>query len=261
MVKRFFLKETNILTIIILNSITILLGAFDNLTSVQLTIITAIDNIITAIFLIELIIKLIEFKFKGYFSSNWNRLDFILIILSIPAFFSWLFDLSLTNLSFFLIFRVLRVFKSFRFLKFIPGITELIKGIKRALKTSVVIILGFCIYIFIIGIFSTYLFQNIAPEHFGNPINSFYSIFKIFTVEGWYEIPEQIALNSTNSIAFFSKVYFIFIVITGGIFGLSLVNSIFVEAMLTDNTDDISKKIDSLEKKIEDFLDKSKTLS
>ena len=254
MIKRFFLNEHIILVIIIINALTILFGAFDGLSPLQSAIITTIDNTITGIFILELVFKINQYNFKEYFSSNWNRLDFILIMLSIPAFFSWIFDLSFSNLSFFLVFRVLRVFKSFRFLKFVPGISELLLGVQRALKTSIVIILGFCIYIFIIGIFSTYLFQNLAPEHFGNPINSFYSIFKIFTVEGWYEIPEQIAANSSDSIAFFSKIYFIFILVTGGIFGLSIVNSIFVEAMLTDNTDDISKKIDALDKKVDSLF-------
>ncbi|MBN1253498.1 MAG: ion transporter, partial [Bacteroidales bacterium] len=218
MIKRFFLNERNILIIIVINAITILFGAFDNLSPALLSFVTIIDNIITSLFVVELVIKLFEFKLKGYFSSNWNKLDFILVILSIPALLSWIFNFHLSNLSFFLVFRVLRVFKSFRFLKFIPGITELIKGVQRALKTSIVIILGFCIYIFIIGVFSTYLFQNISPDNFSNPINSFYSIFKIFTTEGWYEIPEQIAANSNNTIAFFSKLYFIFILVTGGIF-------------------------------------------
>ncbi len=258
MFKRFFLNDNIILGVIILNSITILLGAFDNLSPTQIKLITGLDNIITIIFIIEMVVKLLEFSLKGYFSSNWNKLDFFLVLLSIPALFSWIFDLSLSNLSFFLIFRVLRVFKSFRFLKFVPGITELIKGVQRALKTSVVIILGFCIYIFIIGIFSTYLFQNIAPEHFSNPLTSFYSIFKIFTVEGWYEIPEEIASTTEGAISFFSKLYFVFILVTGGIFGLSLVNSIFVEAMLSDNTDDISQKIDKLEEKLDNYMNNKK---
>lgn len=261
MFKRFFLNENIILGVIILNSITILLGAFDNLSPAQTKLITAIDNVITIIFVIEMIVKIKEFKIRGYFSSNWNKLDCLLVLLSIPALISWIFDLSLSSLSFFLIFRVLRVFKSFRFLKFVPGITDLIKGVQRALKTSVVIILGFCVYIFIIGIFSTYLFQNVAPEHFSNPLTSFYSIFKIFTVEGWYEIPEQITANADGTVSFFSKLYFVFILVTGGIFGLSLVNSIFVEAMLSDNTDDISHKIDKLEEKLDNYMQKKDELN
>ena len=44
--------------------------------------------------------------------------------------------------------------------------------------------------------------------------------------------------------------YFIFVVFSGGIFGLSLVNSIFVDAMVSDNNDELEKKIDNLETKI-----------
>lgn len=256
MLKRLFLNESIILVIIIANAITILFGAFDNLSANQLKIITSFDNTITIIFIIEMIVKLTAYKLKGYFSSNWNRLDFILVLLSVPALFSWIFHFPISNLSFFLIFRVLRVFKSFRFLKFVPGITDLIRGVQKALRTSVVIILGFCIYIFIIGIISTYLFQNIAPEHFSNPLISFFSVFKIFTVGGWYEIVEQALSNTEGVVTFFSKLYFVFILVTGGIFGLSLVNSIFVEAMMSDNTDDISQKIDNLEKKLDDFMKK-----
>lgn len=257
MLRRIFLNSRIILTVIIINAFTILLGAFDNLTVLQRAVVTNVDNIITTLFIIEMSVKFREYGIRGYFSSNWNKMDFTLVVLSVPALISWILGLELSNLSFFLIFRVLRVFKSFRFLKFVPGIKELIAGIQRALKTSVIILLGFCIYIFIIGIFSTYLFQHIAPEHFSDPLKSFYSIFKIFTVDGWYEIPEQIAANTSKSLAFLSYLYFIFIVITGGIFGLSLVNSIFVDAMLSDNTEDISEKIDKLEEKI-DLLIKEK---
>ncbi len=61
-------------------------------------------------------------------------------------------------------------------------------------------------------------------------------------------------LNSFEKNAFLSYLYFIFIVITGDIFGLSLVNSIFVDAMLSDNTEDISEKIDKLEEKIDTLI-------
>lgn len=48
----------------------------------------------------------------------------------------------------------------------------------------------------------------------------------------------------------------IFQVIYGNRFDnrFSLVNSIFVEAMLSDNTDDISQKIDKLEEKLDNYM-------
>jgi len=153
-----------------------------------------------------------------------------------------------------LVFRVLRAFKSFRFLKFIPGIEHLMIGIQRALKASLIVLFGLIIYIFIIGIFSFYIFHTSAPECFGNPLTSLYSIFKIFTIEGWFDIPEQVTKGYTPVSAFFTYFYFIFILLTGGIFGLSLVNSIFVDAMVSDNNDELEVKIDKLDAKISKLI-------
>lgn len=150
----------------------------------------------------------------------------------------------------------MRVFKSFRFLRFIPGIEHLVKGVSRALKTSVIVLIGFMIYIFIVGILSFYMFKETSPEYFGNPLNSLYSIFKIFTVEGWFEIPERLTQALSPVATLFTYLYFIFVVMTGGIFGLSLVNSIFVDAMVSDNSDELEKKIDDLNNKIDVLLNK-----
>ncbi len=86
-------------------------------------------------------------------------------------------------------------------------------------------------------------------------MRSMYSTFKVFTIEGWYEIPDKIVRNSDTFSAFIIKFYFVIILIVGGILGLSLVNSIFVDSMVMDNNDDIEKKIDLLDKKIELLLE------
>lgn len=101
------------------------------------------------------------------------------------------------------------------------------------------------------------MFKELSPEYFGNPVKSMYSIFRIFTVEGWYEIPDQIARQSNMINSFFIKGYFIFILIAGGILGLSLVNSIFVDSMVMDNNDDLEKKVDALNEKIEILIKKT----
>jgi len=213
-----------------------------------------LDNLITGLFIVELIVKFSVYGMKTYFESNWNKFDLTLIILSIPAFIAFILHIETANIGFLLVFRVMRVFKSFRFLKFVNGIEHLIIGIQRALKASVIVLIGFIVYIFIIGIFSFYIFKSSAPEYFSNPLTSLYSIFKIFTVEGWFEIPEQITKEYSSISAFFTYFYFIFILLTGGIFGLSLVNSIFVDAMLSDNNDELEKKIDNLDKKITELI-------
>jgi voltage-gated sodium channel len=257
MLQKLFLSNKFILGLIIINAFILFLGGYLNSEKHYYAFLIA-DNLLTTLFIFELVVKLKEFGLKNYFSSNWNRLDFVLIILSIPALISFILNVDIYDISFLLVFRVLRVFKVFRFFKFIPDVEQLISGIKRALKASVFALFGFLIYLFIVGILSFYLFQNSNTEFFTNPTVSFYSIFKIFTIEGWFEIPELLAENQPGSVSIFIFLYFILVVITGGIVGLSLVNSIFVDSMLSDNSDELEKKIDSLDTKITEILYKLK---
>jgi len=254
MFKKQFLNDNFILLLIILNAVIIFVSGFE-LGDNYNFILTLLDNGVTVLFIIELIIKLSHFG-KIFFLSNWNKFDFVLILFSIPALIAFIINADIHDFSFFLVFRIMRVFKSFRFLRFIPGIDHLIRGIKRALKASIIVIFGFIIYIFIVGIFSFYLFKESSPEYFINPLVSLYSIFKIFTIEGWFEIPEKVTNGFSITTSFFTYIYFIFVVLSGGILGLSLVNSIFVDAMVSDNNDELEKKIDNLESKIDKLLNK-----
>jgi len=252
--KKLFLNNRFILFLILLNTLTIFLNGFEFSETLTSLIYTS-DNIITILFIVEMVIKLTYLKPKAYFGSGWNVFDFVLIVISIPSLFFFLIKNTDIDLSFILVFRVLRVFKTFRFFKFIPKIEELLAGIQRALKASVFILIGFVVYIFVIGVLSFSLFKNISPEYFSDPLTSLYSTFKVFTVESWFEIPEQLCLNLPTTATVFVHLYFIFILLTGGIFGLSLVNSIFVDAMVSDNNDGLEKKVDELTEKIDVLLE------
>lgn len=247
--KNLFLNDKFILWIILLNALTIFLQGFE-IESQYLNLIRIADNLFTVIFIIEMTIKIREYGFTEYWKINWNKFDAILVVLATPSLLLWVFNLDIVGLHFLLVFRIARVFKFFRFIKFIPNVDKLIKGINQALKASVIVIIGFFIYNFVVSIITCFLYKNIAPDYFGDPIQSFYSIFKIFTVEGWYEIPDLVADKTNVIVAFLTKVYFIMILLTGGIFGLSLVNSIFVDAMVSDNNEDLEKKVDALTSEI-----------
>ena len=253
--KALFLNNKFILFLILLNTLTIFLSGFGFEANV-LSLINIVDNCITILFITEMIVKLVHLKPKGYFGEGWNVFDFILIMISLPSMCFFLFKNCDLDLSFILVFRVLRVFKTFRFFKFIPKIDELISGVQRALKASVFILIGFIVYIFVIGVLSFSLFKNLSPEYFPDPLTSLYSIFKVFTVEGWFIVPEQLCVGLGQVQTIFIHLYFIFILLTGGIFGLSLVNSIFVDAMVSDNNDGLEKKVDELSAKIDTLLNK-----
>ena len=53
--------------------------------------------------------------------------------------------------------------------------------------------------------------------------------------------------------AVLAKIYFSFLLFAGGIIGMSLVNSIFVDAMAADNNDEVLDKLSQLEKKLDEI--------
>jgi voltage-gated sodium channel len=252
MIKKLFLSDSFILLLILFNATIIFVSGF-NWEHPFFGFLPWLDNCITLLFCLELAIKWMHFG-RDYFKSYWNWFDTLLVVLALPSFVIFLFGLNYQGLEFFLIFRVLRIFKSFRFLRFIPGIDHLIAGVIRALKSSVIVMLGFAVYIFIVGILSFYLYKDIAPAHFGDPLIFLYSTFKIFTIEGWFDIPEEVIEGLSPSLTFLTYLYFIFVVLSGGILGLSLVNSIFVDAMVSDNTDALESKVEQLNQKIDLIL-------
>lgn len=136
-------------------------------------------------------------------------------------------------------------------LKFIPNIEGLLNGIKLAFRASYIVAVGLIVLLLVFSIITTFLFGNIAPQYFGNPALSVYSIFRLFTIEGWYEMPEAIAENGGTTMAVFARIYFSILLFMGGIIGMSLVNSIFVDAMAADNNDEVLEKLSQLERKLD----------
>lgn len=256
LLKKIFLNDKFILVVILINSCLI----YAQVAGYENWFIGILDTICTFIFLIEMIVKHQVYGFKGYWKDGWNRLDGTLVILSLPSVAALFFPNDYTNLSLFLIFRLLRVLRFFRVLHFFPNFTKVITGFKNAMRESYAILLSFLVIIIIFGLVNCSLFREADPTHFETPLRSIYAAFQICTVEGWYDIPNSIAeYYGVSSIAAeFVRLYFCFQLILGGIIGMSFINSIFVDAMVADNNDELEKKIDAMQKTIDEINAKLK---
>ena len=255
----FFTEDRIVFIVILLNAVVLFLLSF-NLDPVYILAMEIVDIFFIIYFLMEAVFKIREHGWQGYINQRWNQFDFIILVLSLPSIFAISAGaVAESNLSFIFLFRIARVIRFFKFLKFIPNIQELISGVRRAFKASVVVILAFLIYGFVISMISHRIFNTYAPELFGTPIIAFYNIFKVFTIEGWYEVPETIINNAqwTGIQSFLTKLYFILIVATGGLFGLSIVNAIFVEEMVRDNNDDLMMKVLEIDEKLSRLIDRT----
>lgn len=247
--KGIFLNDKFILAVILLNSCIIYMqvSGYESFT------VSLSDTLCTLIFLVEMIVKHREYGFKGYWKNGWNRLDGILVILSLPSFVELFIPLEMFNLSFLLIFRLLRVLRFFRVLHFFPNFSKIVQGFKVALRESYAILLSFFVIIVIFGLLNCSLFREADPEHFQTPLRSIYAVFQICTVEGWYEIPNVVAeyYGVSSILADIVRIYFCMILILGGIIGISFINSIFVDAMVADNNDDVKAQLYEMEQNME----------
>jgi voltage-gated sodium channel len=248
-IKNLFLNDKFILGVILLNAIVIFLQVCD----IGNKWMEIIDMACTLVFMIEMGVKHAEYGLKGYWSSWWNRLDGILVILSIPSIIALFIPSHLMDLSFLMVLRVLRMFRFLRVLHFFPNISQIIAGFKLAIHESWAVLICFLIMIIVFGIINCSLFQNIAPAYFATPLDSIYSVFRICTVEGWYDIPDVIAASTTPTVGKIVRLYFCLLLIGGGIIGMSFINSIFVDAMMSDNNDDLVAHIDEMRKSLDEM--------
>ena len=135
---------------------------------------TVKDNLL---FLFEAVVKIRVQGFSAYWADGWNRFDFILVMLALPSCANIIgTDLPGTNIL--LSLRTMRVFKSFRLLRFVPNIDSLLNGVKLAFKASYIVAIGMAVLLLIFSIITTFLFGRVAPQYFGNPALSVYSIFR-----------------------------------------------------------------------------------
>lgn len=249
-IRKLFLNDRFIMAVILINSCVI----YAQVAGISSTFLNVLDVLCLMIFTIEMILKHLEYGLRGYWKDGWNRLDGILVILSFPALMELVIPMEVMDMSIFMILRLLRILRFFRLLHFFPNFTKVVKGFNAALRDSYAILLSFFVIIVIFGLINCSLFREADPEHFYTPVRSIYAVFQICTVEGWYEIPNTVAeyYGGTTVAAGLIRAYFCALLIFGGIIGMSFINSIFVDAMVSDNNDDVIKKLDDLQKQLEE---------
>ena len=247
--KKILLNEKLILAIVVLNVMVI----FVQECGVDHLALSLIDIVCTLIFVAEMVVKHREYGLKGYWRDRWNALDGIVTLLSVPALLAYVIP-AVASVNTIIIFRALRVFKLFRTARRFPNLTEIWSGFKLALRQSAGFLLGYFIVIVVIAMFNSALFGKVAPEYFDTPLDAIYSVFQLFTTEGWYEIPNAVVGDLSPVWTHIIRFYFCLLLIGGGIIGMSLINSIFVDALAADNNDDVKAKLDILEQKIDRLL-------
>ena len=255
---KLIISDNLLLILILMNVLIIYLHSFDIFHNFFL-IFDIIDVIFTLFFTFEITFNIVgnpgnNFKQKifNYLKDKWNKIDFFSILLSLPS-VGVLFIIDLEIFAGFTILRSLRILKILRVIEFIPEGKEISSKLLKALKGVTFIIIAFIIYSTIISLISVTLFKSSAPSYFQNAFDSFFTIFKVFSGDGFSDIVAEISIHSSIGFIYFTKFYFVIIVFVGSILGLSLINSVFIDQMSTFEQKE-QKEIKSLENKLDEIL-------
>lgn len=162
-----------IMGVIVVNAITLGLETSATAVSIAGGLINLIDQICLAIFVIEIIAKLIAFRL-GFFKSGWNIFDFIIVGIALAP--------GTEGLS---VLRALRILRVLRVISVAPSLRRVVEGFVTALPGmgSVFVLMAMIFYIG--AVMATKLFGEAFPEWFGTLGLSGYSLFQIMTLESW----------------------------------------------------------------------------
>lgn len=165
--------ERTILTLIVVNAITLGLETSPWAMSRFGGFLMGFDRIILGIFVAEILARMIA-DFRGFWRDPWRIFDFMIVAVAlVPA------TGSLSVLRAFRILRVLRLIST------VPAMRRVVSGLLSALPGmgSIVFLLALIFYVF--AVISTKMFASDFPQWFGSIGESSYTLFQIMTLESW----------------------------------------------------------------------------
>ena len=159
-------------------------------------IILKLNCIFTAIFLLELVVKLGTFPVKEYFLSVFNVLESGIIVIGVIDFIQLAGYIEESALLDALkIIRIMRTFRLFRFIKTYKSLQKLVYILLYALPSIGYAASILCLYLLISSVISSTLFGNLIEDHtlmitpdtnFRDFHHALQMLFICLTGENWY---------------------------------------------------------------------------
>jgi voltage-gated sodium channel len=136
-------------------------------------IIRTLDRVCLAIFVGEILLKLLAFGGR-FFRSGWNVFDFLIVGIALVP-----------GAQGFGVLRAMRVLRVLRLISVVPQLRRVVEGFIRALPGMGSVFLLMAIIFYVGAVMATKLFAASFPELFGNLGRSAFTLFQVMTLEGW----------------------------------------------------------------------------
>lgn len=162
-----------IIGVILFNAVILGLETSTAVMAVAGPVILLLDRACLAIFVVELVLKLVALG-PRFFRSGWNIFDFVIVgIALVPA---------AQGLS---VLRALRILRVLRIVSAVPSLRRVVEGLLTALPGMGSVFLLMSIIFYIGAVMATKLFAASFPEWFGSIGASLYTLFQVMTLESW----------------------------------------------------------------------------
>jgi len=223
--------EKFIVTLILLNAVTLGLETSAAATAQAGGLITILDKIILTIFVIEISLRITGHGWR-FFKDPWSIFDFSVVAIAlVPAGADYA------------VLRALRVLRVLRLLTMVPQMRRVIAALLAAIPglSSIILVLMLVFYVF--AVMATNLFAADYPEWFGTIGRSMYTLFQIMTLESW-SMGIVRPLMQTHPYAW---LFFIPFILVATFTMLNLFIAIIVNAMQSQTEQETEKTVAAVE--------------
>lgn len=235
--------EFAIAAVIAINAIFLAVLTMPNITAETRSTAIAVDSIAMAVFVAELVIRILSYGLKpwNFFRRGWNIFDFLVVGLA---------PLAAGQTVILRLLRLLRLLRIFRFLPEVRILfTSIVKSIPPLLSMSVLIGL----LLFLYGMAGTYLFGAFLPDAWGHIGQSLKSLFILLTLENFpIYLEDAMAISPFALPYLLSYVFFIVFTILNVLIGIVLnaMDEARAEARVQNDKNsaltELSKLVDSI---------------
>jgi len=171
---------------------------FEGMTPDYKLFIDIIGYIFTAIFIIEMVLKMIAFGWT-YFYTSWNKFDFFVVMASIFNFVLMFLDTNAGWLSVLpqlaRVFRVLRVTRILKLAGQSQGLLSIMTTIQFAIGALFSVFVLLMLFFFIFAVLGNFFFQNVFEAEVVDELknfryfhNAFLLVFATTTGEDWNKV-------------------------------------------------------------------------
>mmetsp|Transcript_56394 Transcript_56394/g.104339 ORF Transcript_56394/g.104339 Transcript_56394/m.104339 type:complete len:587 (+) Transcript_56394:167-1927(+) len=167
------------------------------------------EHVFTAVFFLEMVVKLAELRPKLYFADTWNWVDCLVVCVSVLD--NWILALAgstaLTNATVISNLRLIRLARILKVLRLKRELMMIIEGIVASLKSMVWLALVLLVVLYIVSIFCVKVIAGDDDltsaeqdfdfdEYFGDVLSAMLTLFNLALLTEWDVISRPILNHS-----------------------------------------------------------------